>query len=67
MEPHPDGESGEVAQVSVERLRSSDAQESAAQGDPAAEAIADKVQEQVVRRQGLEDCCRPSTLFTDWM
>ena len=49
MEPHPDGDSGEVAEISVERLRSSDAQKSAAQGDPAAEAVADEIQEQVVR------------------
>lgn len=66
MEPHPDGDSGEVAQISVERLRSSDAQESAAQGDPAAEAVADEIQEQVVRRQGLEDRCRAITLAKDW-
>ena len=66
MEPHPDGDSGEVAEVSVERLRSSDAQESAAKGDPAAEAIANEIQEQVVRRQGLEDRCRAITLVRDW-
>ncbi len=47
-----------MAQVGVHGLRAGDAQQRAAQRDPASVAVADEEQEQVVRRQRLEDGCR---------
>ena len=54
-----------MPQVSIEGLRACDAQQSPPQGHPAQEAVADEEQEQVVRRQGLEDACATSVCNTD--
>ena len=55
--PHPNGGLGEVAQVGVHGFRAGDAQQGAAHGHPPAVAVADEEQEEVVRRDGLEDGC----------
>ena len=46
-----------MAQVGVHGLRARDAQQRAPQRHPAAVAVADEEQEQVVRRQRPEDAC----------